>query len=226
MDAGSEEQRVKQLRRALQHARSLSTGSRLASSSSRLALSGRANVVIAGDMNTECAPGSCIAAMLTPPHRSNSSSASSLGDLPHQLESSKEFMDRPSEAQFAKECASALRLGGSEVSEEKTECGQQSGSGEFKKRPLTPEMKAGVGPNASQMKSWRALWEAAAAVPTWRRRPHTARRSRAACCSRSCAGRPRASLQPLSSSTSLSRRACRARARSAARTCRSRRATP
>ena len=165
LDAGSEEQRVKQLRRALQHARSLSTGSRLASSSSRLALSGRANVVIAGDMNTECAPGSCIAAMLTPPHRSNSSSASSLGDLPHQLESSKEFMDRPSEAQFAKECASALRLGGSEVSEEKTECGQQSGSGEFKKRPLPPQMKAGVGPNASQMKSWRALWEAAATVP-------------------------------------------------------------
>lgn len=79
LDATSEEQRVKQLTKAMEHGRQLGTR----------------NVIIAGDMNTECLPGSCVTAMLS-----------------NQPE--------PTEDQIINECISAYRLTSNDNHEEDT----------------------------------------------------------------------------------------------------------
>ena len=72
LDAQSEEKRVEQLRKCLERARALGTR----------------HVVFAGDLNTECRPGSCIAAFVSD--------------------------EAPSDEDMVRECASALRIVGGE----------------------------------------------------------------------------------------------------------------
>ncbi|CAK0893060.1 unnamed protein product [Prorocentrum cordatum] len=76
LDATSEEKRVEQMKRCLAHARQMGTR----------------EVVVAGDFNTECLPGSCIGAMDV-----------DCGD--------------PTDEDHLRECASALRIGGGEPTE-------------------------------------------------------------------------------------------------------------
>eukprot|EP00854_Cymbomonas_tetramitiformis_P024530 gene24530-29837_t len=95
LDAKSEEQRVKQLGRSLEQARAMGTR----------------ELLIAGDMNTECLKGSCVAAYLCD-------------------------VEAPSKDELAEECSKALRLSSLEPSEDGSEDGQveeggaTSGAGE------------------------------------------------------------------------------------------------
>ncbi|CAK9112061.1 unnamed protein product, partial [Durusdinium trenchii] len=72
LDAQSEEKRVDQLRKCLDKARALGTR----------------DAIFAGDFNTECLPGSCVRAFISP--------------------------EQPSDADMLRECASALRIASAE----------------------------------------------------------------------------------------------------------------
>ena len=110
LDAQSEEKRVEQLRKCLERARALGTR----------------DAVFAGDMNTECLPGSCLRAYVSP-------------------------KEEPSDADMARECASALRIASTEDGEEENaeKPKEESSNGE---------------PSAEQLEQWKILWNKVLAV--------------------------------------------------------------
>ncbi|CAJ1390691.1 unnamed protein product [Effrenium voratum] len=87
LDAQSEEKRVEQLKKCLDRARALGTR----------------NAVLAGDMNTECLPGSCVQAMIS--------------------------REPVTQEQMARECASALRLKGDEEEDSEGAVGAKGAEG-------------------------------------------------------------------------------------------------
>ncbi|CAE7266572.1 CCR4 [Symbiodinium sp. CCMP2456] len=111
LDAQSEEKRVDQLRKCLEKARALGTR----------------QVLFAGDLNTECRPGSCIAAFISD--------------------------ETPSEEEMARECASALRIAGSEDGDDETPTDSKETAGENGE------------PSSEQLEQWRLLWQKAARSP-------------------------------------------------------------
>ena len=115
LDAQSEEKRVEQLRKCLERARALGTR----------------QVLFAGDLNTECRPGSCVAAFVSDAV--------------------------PSDEDMTRECASALRLAGTEDGDD-----EDSPSGSAAK-----EQAAGSEgePSAEQLAQWRLLWQKSAKSP-------------------------------------------------------------
>ena len=113
LDAQSEEKRVDQLRKCLEKARALGTR----------------QVLFAGDLNTECRPGSCVAAFISD--------------------------EMPSEEEMAHECASALRIAGSEDGDDETPA-------ESKETQTAGETGE---PSGEQLEHWRLLWQKAAKSP-------------------------------------------------------------
>ena len=114
LDAQSEEKRVDQLRKCLERARALGTR----------------QVVFAGDLNTECRPGSCIRAFVSD--------------------------EAPSDEDMARECASALRIAGTEDGDDESPANQKELKGD-----------GGDGePSADQLAAWHLLWQKAAKSPS------------------------------------------------------------
>jgi hypothetical protein len=159
LDATSEEKRVKLLARCLEHARG--------------AFHTR-NVLIAGDMNTELLRGSCVGAMVA---RGISFAPGEDPEVGAEAEAEAEA--EPTEAELARECASALRVGADEPGDES---GGEGSGGETERdrekskaqgsglKPAAAQGVAGEGatvaatgaaPSAEQLEAWRELYHSA-----------------------------------------------------------------
>ena len=136
LDATAEDKRVKALAKCLEYARQ-SFGTR--------------NVLIAGDLNAELLPGSCVASMV----RSDAGVATSDSE--------------PTEEEMQRECASALRLGVEQPVDDATGEGEDGNGSASVAGSETAAEKEGQKersqPSAAQMAAWKQLYESARTVP-------------------------------------------------------------